>query len=152
MADFILYDDFIDFHLIGINSSFKIASQFIYHLNLQFQTRFERINDLDIQIDGQLHYFSIYYWFDEANKLDYHLINNLPLESLQPQKEVHLYKLFQDNICLVPQYEECNYVLKISGFENELHYLELPFKENDFIDKIMMHDIDTISTADRLVF
>lgn len=152
MAELILYDDFIDFHLIGIDSLFKISSQFIYHLNLSFQTKFERIVDLDIQIDGQLHYFAIYHWYDEANKIDYHLINNLPNATQSSQKEVSLHQLFQDKIILVPNYEDCNFILKISGFENDLHYLKLPFEQNNFIDKIIIHNIDSISTADRLVF
>ena len=48
MAELLLYDDWIDFHLIGVNSSFNTSIQFIFHLNSTFDTRFERIHDLDI--------------------------------------------------------------------------------------------------------
>ena len=48
MAELLLFEDLIDFHLIGVNSSFDTSTQFIFHLNSTFDTHFQRIKDLDI--------------------------------------------------------------------------------------------------------
>ena len=152
MAELLLYDDWIDFHLIGVNSSFNTSTQFIFHLNSTFDTRFERIHDLGIRLDEHTYFFETYQWLDEANKIDYHIIKNTPNQSDFKKNEVDLSNLFKESVILVPNYKDCNYVVKISGWEDELQYLQLPFVEKDFIKTIKKIDIDLISNADQLVF
>ncbi|MBS7332801.1 MAG: hypothetical protein KIG88_04310, partial [Weeksellaceae bacterium] len=71
MAEILFLDDFIDFQLVGVNSSFEDPFQFIYHLNLNFNTCFERIKDYDYLINQQEFFFSSYHWYDDFNKIDY---------------------------------------------------------------------------------
>ena len=133
MAELLLYDEWIDFHLIGVNSSFNTSTQFIFHLNSTYDTRFQRINDLDIWLDN-------------------HIIKNIPNQSNSKKIEVDLSNLFKESIILVPNYKDCNYIVKVSGWEDDIENLPLPFVEKDFIKLIKKIDVDLISTADRLVF
>ena len=152
MADLLLYDDWIDFHLIGVNSIYSTSTQFIFHLNSTFDTHFQRIKDLDIWLDDHTYYFETYEWLDEANKIDYHIIKNIPNQSNSQKNEVDLSNLFKESIILVPNYKDCNYIVKISGWEDDLQNLSLPFTEKDFIKVIKKTEIDLIAVADRLVF
>ncbi|WP_313376198.1 IPExxxVDY family protein [Chishuiella sp.] len=152
MAELLLYDDWIDFHLIGVNSSINTSIQFIFHLNSTFGTYFQRVKDLDIFIDDHTYYFEIYEWFDEVNKIDYQIIKNIPNKSDSKKNEVNLSNLFKESILLVPNYKNCNYIVKISGWEGQIADLQLPFFENDFIKTIKKIEINLISTAERLVF
>ncbi|MFV0210651.1 IPExxxVDY family protein [Empedobacter falsenii] len=152
MAELLLYDEWIDFHLIGVNSSFNTSTQFIFHLNSTYDTRFQRINDLDIWLDDHTYFFETYEWIDETNKIDYHIIKNIPNQTDSKKIEVDLSNLFKESIILVPNYKDCNYIVKVSGWEDEIENLPLPFAEKDFIKLIKKIDIDLISTADRLVF
>ncbi|MFV0194121.1 IPExxxVDY family protein [Empedobacter falsenii] len=152
MAELLLYDEWIDFHLIGVNSSFNTSTQFIFNLNSTYDTRFQRINDLDIWLDDHTYFFETYEWIDETNKIDYHIIKNIPNQSDSKKIEVDLSNLFKESIILVPNYKDCNYIVKVSGWEDEIENLPLPFVEKDFIKLIKKIDIDLISTADRLVF
>ena len=152
MAELLLCEDFIDFHLIGVNSSFDTSTQFIFHLNSTFETHFQRIKDLDIWLDDHMYYFETYAWLDDANKIDYHIIKNTPNQSESKKNEVDLSNLFKESILLVPNYKDCNYIVKVAGWEDDIHNLQLPFVENEFIKVIKKIDIDLISTADRLVF
>ena len=52
----------------------------------------------------------------------------------------------------MPNYKDCNYIVKVSGWEDDIENLPLPFVEKDFIKLIKKIDVDLISTADRLVF
>ncbi|MBF0597728.1 IPExxxVDY family protein [Faecalibacter rhinopitheci] len=152
MAEYLLLDDFIDFQLVGVNSSFESSFQFIYHLNQQFETRFQRINDLDILINQQEFFFSTFYWYDVFNKIDYHIIKNRPTESISKNKGVNLSQLFPADFPLVSEYDECNYILKITGWDEDVTDLKLPFKTTNFIDKLKIYDIEDIRDADRLIF
>ncbi|WP_322971493.1 IPExxxVDY family protein [Faecalibacter sp. LW9] len=95
MAEYLLLDDFIDFQLVGVHSSFESSFQFIYHLNQTFDTRFHRIKDLDILINQQEFFFSTYHWFDTFNKIEYYIIKNRPIQVVSKNKEVDLSQLFQ---------------------------------------------------------
>ena len=152
MAELLLFEDWIDFHLIGVNSSFDTSTQFVFHLNSTNATHFTRIKDLDIWLDDHTYYFETYEWIDEANKLDYHIIKNTPNQSDSEKNEVDLSNLFKESILLVPNYKDCNYIVKVAGWEDDIHNLQLPFVENEFIKVIKKIDIDLISTDDRLVF
>ena len=152
MADFFLLDDFIDFQLIGINSTFENVFQFIFYLNTNFGSGFQRINDLDILINQQEFFFPTFHWFDTSNKLDYHIIKNRPAEPNIQNNGVDLYQLFPADFPLVTKYKSCNYILKITGWEDEIHQLDIPFKTNEYINKLEVYDIDDISDAERLIF
>ena len=152
MAEYLLVDDFIDFQLIGINSIFEDPYQFIYHLNLNFETQFVRIKDLDFLIKQQEFFFFSYHWYDNHNKIDYHIIKNRPSNTNFKNKEVDLSQLFPADFPLVAKYKNCNYILKITGWEDDIDNLKIPFKTNNFIDNIEIYDIDDISDADRLIF
>ena len=106
MAELLLCEDFIDFHLIGVNSSFDTSTQFIFHLNSTFETHFQRIKDLDIWLDDHMYYFETYAWLDDANKIDYHIIKNTPNQSESKKNEVDLSNLFKESIILVPNYKD----------------------------------------------
>ena len=60
MAELLLFEDWIDFHLIGVNSSFDTSTQFVFHLNSTNATHFTRIKDLDIWLDDHTYYFKTY--------------------------------------------------------------------------------------------
>ncbi len=152
MAEYLLLDDFIDFQLVGVNSSFESSFQFIYHLNQEFNTKFYRIKDLDILVNNQEFFFSTFYWHDSFNKVDYYIIKNRPIESIFKNKEVDLSQLFQADFPLIQKYKSCNYVLKVEGWEDDIENLIIPFKTNNFISKIEIYDIDTIDDANRLIF
>lgn len=152
MAEYLLLDDFIDFQLVGINSTFESSYQFVFHLNQIFRIGFQRIKDLDILINQQEYYFPTFHWYDSDNKIDYHIIKNRPVHSDSQNKEVDLSQLFPADFPLVTKYKGCNYVLKITGWEDEIELLDIPIKTNDFINKIEVYDIDWISDADRLIF
>lgn len=152
MAEYILLDDFIDFQLIGINSSFETSFQFIYHLNQEFKTHFQRIKDLDILINNQEFFFSTFHWYDSFNKIDYYIIKNRPIETISKNKEVDLTHLFQGEFPLIQKYKGCNYVLKIAESEDDIENLLIPFKTNNFINNIEIFDISLIDDASRLIF
>lgn len=152
MAEYLLLDDFIDFQLVGVNSSFEDSFQFIYHLNLNFDTSFQRIKDFDFLINQQEFFFSSYHWYDDHNKIDYHIIKNRPSDTVFKNNEVDLTQLFPADFPLISRYKNCNYILKITGWEEDIDNLKIPFKTNNFIDNIEIYDIDDISEADRLIF
>ena len=152
MAEYLLLDDFIDFQLVGVNSSFESSFQFIYHLNQNFGTGFHRIKDLDILINQQEFFFSTYHWFDTFNKIEYYIIKNRPVQVVSKNKEVDLSQLFQADFPLIQKYKDCNYVLKVAGWEDDIENLIIPFKTNNFINNIEVYDIESISDADRLIF
>ena len=152
MAEYLLLDDFIDFQLIGVNSTFENSFQFIFYLNSNFGAGFQRIKDLDILINKQEYFFSTFHWYDVSNKLDYHIIKNRPSEPNIQNKEVDLYQLFPADFPLVAKYKSCNYILKITGWEDEIQLLDIPFKTNEYLNKLEIYDIDEISDAERLIF
>jgi len=152
MTEYLLLDDFIDFQLVGVNSSFESSFQFIYHLNQEFSTHFTRIKDLDILVNNQEFFFSTFHWYDSFNKIDYYIIKNRPIEAIIKNKEVDLSQLFQADFPLITKYKGCNYVLKIAECEQEIENLIIPFKTNNFIDEIEIYDIDLIEDANRLIF
>ena len=152
MAELLLFEDLIDFHLIGVNSSFDTSTQFVFHLNSTFDTHFIRIKDLDIWLDEHTYYFETYEWSDITNKIDYHIIKNTPNQSDSKKNELDLSNLFKESIILVPNYKDCNYIVKISGWEDDIQNLQLPFIEKDFIKVIKKIDVDRIAVAERLVF
>jgi len=152
MAEYLLLDDFIDFQLVGVNSSFESSFQFIYHLNQDFNTRFQRVKDLDILVNQQEFFFSTFHWYDYSNKVDYYIIKNRPIQAIFKNKEVDLSQLFQADFPLIQKYKSCNYVLKVAGWEDDIENLIIPFKTNNFINNIEILDIDLIADADRLIF
>ncbi len=152
MTEYLLFDDFIDFQLVGVNSSFETPFQFIFHLNQTFGTRFVRIKDLDILVHQQEFYFSTYYWYDKHAKIEYHIIKNRPTVEISKNKEVDLSKLFPADFPLISRYSNCNYILKVYGAGEDIMDLNIPFKTNNFINHIELYDIDDISDANRLIF
>lgn len=152
MTEYLLLDDFIDFQLVGVNSSFESSFQFIYHLNQEFSTHFTRIKDLDILVNNQEFFFSTFHWYDSFNKIDYYIIKNRPIEAIIKNKEVDLSQLFQADFPLITKYKGCNYVLKIAECEQEIENLIIPFKTNNFINNIEIFDISLIDDASRLIF
>ena len=152
MAEYLLLDDFIDFQLVGVNSSFESSFQFIYHLNQEFDTYFERIKDLDILINQQEFFFSTFHWYDSFHKMDYYIIENKPIEINFKNKEVDLSQLFDEEIHLIERYKDFNYILKVANWEDDLENLIIPFKTNNFIKEIEIENIDLIHDANRLIF
>ena len=152
MAEVLLLDDFIDFQLVGVNSNFESSFQFVFQINQLFGTGFQRIKDLDILINNQEFLFPTFYWYDTYSKIDYHIIKNRPIQVDYQNKEVDLSQLFPADFPLISNYRSCNYVLKITGWDDEIDQLELPVKTNDFINKIEIYDIESISDAERLIF
>ncbi len=152
MAEYLLLDDFIDFQLVGVNSSFESSFQFIYHLNQEFDTYFQRIKDLDILINQQEFFFSTFHWYDSFNKMDYYIIENKPIEINLKNKEVDLSQLFDEEIHLIERYKDFNYILKVANWEEDVENLIIPFKTNNFIKEIEIEEIDLIQDANRLIF
>lgn len=152
MAEYLLLDDFIDFQLVGVNSSFESSFQFIYHLNQEFNTYFQRIKDLDILINQQEFFFSTFHWYDSFHKMDYYIIENKPIEIDLKNIAVDLSQLFDDEIYLIERYKDFNYILKVANWEDCIENLIIPFKTNNFIKEIEIEEIDQINDANRLIF
>lgn len=140
--------DFIDFELYGISSKFLDSVQFVFNLNTVFQTQFQRIEDLDILIDGQTTYYPMYEWEDVNSHTLYHIVKNLAYTTEINQKMSNLSSLFDVTPNLIKQYKEYNYFLKVSP---EL-YGDLPIQENDFIQKITKLDTDNVKNIENLIF
>lgn len=140
--------EFIDFELYGIVSSFSHSPQFVFHLNKFFETRFYRIEDLDVYFHGETSYYPVYRWEDVQSGCDYHIIKNIAY-SLGNQSINHKkLKLFDVEIApaLIQQHKEYNYLLKVTGEQEKW------IKENSFIQKITKFDVNNIKSIDRLIF
>ena len=142
-------EDFIDFQLYGIVSSYSDSPQFVFHVNLNFKTQFSRVSDLELVIENQKLYFPRFEWVDQQNYRYYNLIKNVSYSLDVQQKSADLTALFDMTPHLISQFKMYNYFLKITTEEDEF---ELPLNENLFIQKISKLDINKIKTIDRLVY
>lgn len=140
--------EFIDFQLYGIATAFSDSPQFIYNLNLNFQTRFERIQDLDVWIENQMAYYPIYEWEDCGSQIYYHIVKNSAYVLNSKPNLSNLSTLFDMAPTLIPQFKEYNYFLRISqeGVDR------IPIQENNFIQKITQLETAKIKSISRLIF
>jgi hypothetical protein len=140
--------EFIDFQLYGLASAYSDSPQFIYHFNSFFATRFERCADLDVLTNKKISYYPVFEWKNPENRNHYHIIKNVAYALNNPGEIANLASLFEISPYLVSQFKEYNYLLKISGDENE----EIPFYENPFIQKITRLEPKQIKAINRLIF
>lgn len=140
--------EFIDFQLYGIATAFSDSPQFIYNINLKFQTRFERIKDLDVLIENQMAYYPIYEWEDSSSQTYYHIVKNSAYVLNSEQNLSNLSTLFDVAPTLIPQHKEYNYFLRISQEDVDM----IPIEENNFIQKITHLDTTKIKSISRLIF
>ena len=140
--------EFIDFQLYGIATVFSDSPQFIYNLNLHFQTKFERIKDLDVLIENQMAYYPIYEWEDEESQNLYHIVKNSAYILNSNQNLSNLSTLFDVTPTLIPQHKEYNYFLRIDMESSE----PIPLHENNFIQKITELETSKIKSISRLIF
>ena len=140
--------EFIDFQLYGIATAFSDSTQFIYNLNLNFQTRFERIKDLDVLIENQMAYYPIFEWEDSNSQIYYHIVKNSAFVQHSNQNLSNLSTLFEMAPTLIPQFKEYNYFLRISQEDLD----EVPIQENYFIQKITQLETSKIKSISRLIF
>lgn len=140
--------EFLDFQLYGIATAFSDSPQFIYNVNLNFNTRFERIKDLDVLIENQMSYYPIYEWEDSDSQIHYHIVKNSAYILNSTQNLSNLSSLFDVTPVLIPQYKEYNYFLRISQED----YAEVPLRENSFIQKITQLETSRIKSISRLIF
>ncbi len=140
--------EFIDFELYGIVSSFSHSPQFVFHLNKFFETRFYRIDDLDVYFHGETSYYPVYRWEDVQSGCDYHIIKNIAYSLGNQSINQEKLKLFDVEIApaLIQQHKEYNYLLKVTGEQEKW------IKENSFIQKITKFDVNNIKSIDRLIF
>jgi len=140
--------ELIDFQLYGLASAYSDSPQFIYNVNQFFDTRFTRCDDLDVLTGDEISYYPVFEWEDEQDQLYYHIIKNNAY-TLNPSENLsNLASLFDVAPMLIPQHREYNYLLRVSGGDPD----EIPFKENNFIQKITRLDPDKIKTISRLIF
>lgn len=146
----ILFDEseLIDFELYGIVSSFSDSPQFVFHLNKFFNTRFHRIEDLDVCFHKETSYYPIYRWEDNQSGCDYHIIKNIAYSLGSKSIKENTPKLFDVEIApaLIQQHKEYNYLLKVTGDEEKW------LKENSFIQKITKFEVNKIKSIKRLIF
>lgn len=140
--------EFIDFQLYGIATAYSDSPQFIYNINLFFQSQFVRIKDLDVLIEKQIAYYPIYEWEDPDSQIFYHLVKNSAYILNPTQNMNTLASLFDVVPTLIPQHKEYNYFLRISQED----YNEMPLKENYFIQKITRLEPSKIKSISRLIF
>ncbi|MFA7448221.1 MAG: IPExxxVDY family protein [Weeksellaceae bacterium] len=142
-------EDFLDFQLYGMVSSYSDSPQLVFHVNLNFETQFSRVSDLELVIENQKLYFPRFEWTDQQNHIYYNLIKNVSYSLDVQEKPTDLTALFEMTPHLISQFKMYNYFLKITAEEDQI---ELPIKENLFIQKISKLDINKIKTIDRLVY
>lgn len=140
--------EFIDFNLYGIISIYSDFPMMIYHVNRAFETKFRRIEDLDVLFTKQLAFFPIFEWFDRISGQCYHIIKNLAYTLGSSENLTNLSSLFEVAPALISQYKEYNYLLKVSGEIDD----EIPFHENTFMQKITKLDTTKIKTINKLIF
>jgi hypothetical protein len=140
--------DFIDFQLFGIASNYSDPAQFVFQVNLNFQTKFFRCEDLDVLIENQLSYYPIFEWEDCQSGVLYHIVKNAAYSLNLAENERSLSGLFDVAPPIIPQFRQYNYLLKVVDLDD----LELPFQENSFIQKIVPLETDNIKTINRLIF
>ncbi len=140
--------EFIDFQLYGIATAYSDSPQFIYNVNLNFQTRFARIKDLDVLIENQMAYYPIYEWEDMGSQICYHIVKNSAYILNPSQNMSNLSSLFDMAPTLIPQYKEYNYFLRISQGDSDTG----PLQENSFIQKITKLETSKIKSISRLIF
>lgn len=145
---YLFEEDFIDFDLIGISSKYSDSVQFVYNLNLHFQTKFHRIDDLDVLVGEHSFYYPVYEWQDKETQVDYHIIKNSAYTIKPKQENANLSLLFEVAPLLIPKHKEYNFFLRINP-ENDK---QLPIKENEFIQKITKLDTSKIKNITSLVF
>ena len=142
-------EDFLDFQLYGVVSSYSDSPQFVFHVNLAFDTQFVRVSDLELVFDNQNFFFPRFEWEDQQNHLYFNLIKNVSYSLNAHREPKNLSTLFEMTPPLFSQLKMYNYFLKITAGDNEF---ELPLKENLFIQKISKLDINKIKNIDRLVY
>lgn len=140
--------EFIDFKLYGIATAFSDSAQFIYNLNKNFQTRFERVKDLDVLIENQMAYYPMYEWEDLERRVCYHIVKNNAYILSPSQNISNLASLFDVIPALIPQHKEYNYFLRVFPDDVDIP----PISENSFIQKITLLEPAKIKSIDRLVF
>lgn len=140
--------EFIDFQLYGIATAFSDAPQFIYNVNLNFHTKFERIKDLDVLIEHQVSYYPIFEWEDCNTQIYYHIVKNTAFVPHSNENLSNLSTLFEMAPTLIPQFKEYNYFLRISQEDFE----SIPIEENYFIQKITPLETSKIKSISRLIF
>lgn len=140
--------EFIDFQLYGIATAFSDSPQFIYNVNNSFQTRFERMKDLDVLIENQMAYYPIYEWEDCDTQTYYHIVKNSAYILDSSQNLSNLSTLFDVVPTLIPQHKEYNYFLRVSQEYSD----EIPLEENSFIQKITELETSKIKSISRLIF
>jgi hypothetical protein len=140
--------DFIDFQLFGIASNFSDPAHFVFQINLHFESKFFRCEDLDVLIENQVSYYPIYEWEDCQTGVLYHIVKNAAYTLNPAENERSLSGLFDVAPPIIPQFRQYNYLLKVVDLEG----LELPFQENTFIQKIVPLETENIKTINRLIF
>lgn len=139
----------IDFRLYGIASSYTDPAQFVYHLNLNFISRFTRIEDLDLIVEGENVYYPVFEWEDLNTGGVYHLIKNSAYTYTAERNSNDLYTMFEVSPVLIRSMKEYNFLLKETGFCGTE---ELRFKENHFIQQVSAIEVHKLKQADRLIF
>lgn len=129
-------------------SSYNDSPQLVYHLNRCFETKFERINDLDVVIDNQLIYFPIFEWENPDTGDYYNIIKNIAYSAKHKKQESSLSTMFDITPALISQFKEYNFLLKVTGDCLD----KIPFQENSFIQKISKLRTDKVKLIERLIF
>lgn len=138
----------IDFQLYGIVSSYTDPAQFVYHLNLNFTSRFVRVEDLDLKVEGRNAYYPVFEWEDLSTGGIYHLIKNTAYTDETVRDTNNLYAMFDVSPVLIKSMKQYNFLLKETGFTGT----QLPFGVNHFIQQVSAVDVNTLKQAERLIF
>lgn len=140
--------ELIDFQLFGIVSSISDSPQFIYQVNLNFETTFSRSKDLDVLIESQLFYFPVFEWENPKTGEYYNIIKNTAYTLNDTKNLGSLSEMFDVTPFLINQFRQYNYLLKVSSLEQE----SLPIFENNFIQVVRPLDIEKVKQINRLIF
>ncbi len=141
-------DELINFELYGLITTHNDSIRLVYQLNMAFETRFERCEDLEIMIENQQTFFPMFEWEDTDNGLHFNLIKNTAYTLKKNKKSESLIDMFDLNPPLIPDYKKYNFLLKIT----EEVWGDFPFHENSFIQNISKLKTDKLKMIDRLIF
>lgn len=126
----------LDFYLLAISTPLK-DYQLVYAINNNLEVDFKKIDDLVIELSGDIeHYFSLYHFRNFMNK-DFYIIGNKCKEGY-----------------LIPELKESNFFLMLRNFHDleDLKYYSTKLKSLNDIQLIININPLKLKSKENLIF
>ena len=142
-----------DYSLIGIHSTeedYRLAFLLNSHLKIKL-TRFK--DNLDFKNSTAV--FPLFEYKDEANFINYYLINNKHIAIVDNQRKEGLFGgNYSTTSYLIPEKKKVDFFLKIEGCNNEEFIQNLVIKLNKISQIITSYAIETttLKSKENLIF